>query len=1035
MKYWYTDQYNHSLMIKKSLLLLVCLAFITVAGYGQRSSVYDEPDATYRQALELFNKQQYGAARKLFLQVVENSPDPADETGASALFYAGLSAMELFHPDAEAFLMTFINDYSTHPRQNMARFELGNLKYRDRRYQEALGWYAQVNHRPLKPARQDEYNFKKGYSHLMTEDPSSARQLMAQVQDPGSLYFAPATYYYGHIAYLQQDYQTALEAFDKLTDDRNFGAVVPYYVTHIYFLQKRYDELLAYAPPLLEEASPRRGPEISRLIGEAYFLRGDYQQAIPFLETYISQARTQVTREDHYQMGFSYYSTGQPEKAIRHFERVTSENDLLSQNAWYHLASCFLQTNQKRFARNAFQSAYQMNYDRNIAQDALFNYAKMSFELSLDPYNEAILSFQRYIDNYPDGERIEEAYQHLVDLFLTTRNYKDALSSIEKIPINNSRMRAAHQRIAYYRGIELFNNGDYSSAIEHLDKSRRHPENRSLAALSLYWKGESYYRLEQYDQALEAHAAFLVSPGAFSLPQYNRAHYSTGYSHFKKQNYRSAITAFRKFLADNDQEKRLQNDASLRVADSYFITKNYPLALEYYDQAIRQNALDTDYAIFQKALVQGVTGNYEQKNATLNNLLSRFPETTLAADAKFELANTHLILNNNPRALSYFNQVITQHPNSSYVKNAMLKTGLVHYNDNDDAKALEIFKKVVNQYPGSAESQEALVSIRNIYVSLDQVDEFVSFTQGLGFANISTAQQDSLTYMAAENRYMQGDCQNATRSLANYIERYPNGIFAINAHFYKAECDFRLNNTSQALSDYRYVISRPRSKFTENALFRASQIEYSQNNYDAAYNYFVQLEQVAESRGNILDARVGQMRTLYRLERNQEAAAAAGKVIGTDKVSREITQEAWLIMGNTALEENNMDQAREAFSQVISLSENQNSAEAMYNMALIDFREGKYEAAEQKIFEYIKKMSAYDYWLAKTFILLADTYMETDNIFQARHTLESIIENYQGEELRAQAQSKLDKIIAMEEMEDTPSPPDTLEIEMETGDL
>jgi tetratricopeptide (TPR) repeat protein len=86
---------------------------------------------------------------------------------------------------------------------------------------------------------------------------------------------------------------------------------------------------------------------------------------------------------------------------------------------------------------------------------------------------------------------------------------------------------------------------------------------------------------------------------------------------------------------------------------------------------------------------------------------------------------------------------------------------------------------------------------------------------------------------------MQGDCENAIRSFTNYLERFPNGIFSLNAHFYRSECEFRRNNFNQAMAGYREVIARPKSKFSENALSRASQIEFRQGNYEQALEYFI----------------------------------------------------------------------------------------------------------------------------------------------------------------------------------------------------
>ena len=1020
-------------MIKKLFpwLFFFIMAF-PISGVAQKSAIHDDPDATYRQALDLFNKEKFGAAKKLFLETVENISDPQSLVRASAKFYAGLCAAELFNPDAEKLIMDYLRVHPTHPGQNLARFHMGSLKYREREFEDAVKWFASVDRAVIGNEYRDEYLFKKGYSHFMTEQLRPARMAFAEITDPASAYFSPATYYYGHIAYLEEDYQTALTSFEKLTGDRSFGPIVPYYITHIYFLQQKYDELIAYATPLLEDATPRRAPEIAKLIGEAYFNKSEFEKALPYLETFISQSRSRVTRDDHYQIGFAYFTTNNFEEAVKHFERVTGEDDALAQNAWYHLAAAYIETGQKRFARNAFSNAYQMEHTESISRDALFNYAKLSFELSLDPYNEAILSFQKYIDLYPDSERTEDAYRHLVDLYLTTRNYKDALSSIEQIPITTTRLREAFQRVAYYRGIELFNNGNFQGAIDHFQKSRKYPESRAINAGSIYWEGEAYYRLERFDEAITAHEKFLITPGAFTLREYNRANYSIGYANFKKQNYNRAITAFRKFISDRNEEKKLINDAYLRIADSYFITKDYSASLDFYNRAINAGLIDTDYAVFQKGLVYGVKGRFENKVSSMEDLLRNHPRSSFIDDAKYELGNTWLVLDNSRQALSYFNRVIEEHPNSSYVKSAMLKTGLIHYNENEDEKALAVFKSVVDKYPGTSESQEALVTIRNIYVSLDRVDDFVEFSRDLGFADITTAQQDSLSYMAAENRYMQGDCENAVKSFTNYLDRYPDGIFALNAHFYKAECEFRSEEYRQALTGYEYVISRPKSKFTENSLMRASGITFRLGQYERAYDLYRELEEVAEFRNNLLQARIGSMRSLFRLERFAEVGEAADAVVSMERTPQEVVQEAHLLKGKSAIKTGNNEQARQALQKALDMSSNQMAAEAKYNLALIEFREGNYEKSEEIIFDFINKMAAYEYWLAKTFILLADNYLETDNEFQAKHTLQSIIENYDGEELTLVAKEKLNAIEERERMREQPIVPDTLEVDFGT---
>ncbi|TVQ94003.1 MAG: outer membrane protein assembly factor BamD [Bacteroidetes bacterium] len=1017
-------------MIKKLISSLIAVLLITsFTAFAQNTSVYDQPEADYRQALELFNKGKFGAAQKLFNETIQRIEDHESEIRVSSQYYAAICAVELFHPDAEKQLIAFISANPAHPRQSIASFQMGNLQYRKRNYEDAIRWYSRVDSYDLTWEQREEMQFKLGYSHFMNDNFAQAKRFLFEIRNPQSPYYGPATYYYGHIVYSEGNYETALINFRKLTDDGSFGPIVPYYITHIYFLQGRYEELLAYAPALLEDSGTRRGADISRMIGEAHYNLGNFAEAIPFLEDYQRQTRQRINREDYYQLGFAYYKAGDYENAIRQFERVTNAQDELAQNALYHLADSYLKTGQKRSARNAFLSAHRLEFVEEISQISLFNYAKLSFELSLNPFNEAIISFQRYIDKYPDSPRREEAYRHLIDLYLTTRNYKDALASIEAITINTPSLRAAYQRIAYFRGIELFNNGDFEGAIEHFEKSLKYQENRTLRAQALFWKGEAHFRLEDYIKSIDVHNRFLLTQGAFNIPEYNLANYTIGYSHFKRKEYPQAITAFRKFITDRNISRDLRNDTYLRVADSYFITKNYSASLDFYDRAIALQVRDVDYAIFQKGLVQGVMGNFNSKIQTLQSLLQQYPNTSFAVDARYELANTYVIQDNSSRALQYYNEIINRFPNSSYVKSAMLKSGLIHFNLNQDEQALQVFRRVIEKYPGSPESQEALTSMRNIYVAMDRVDEFVNFSQGLGFADVTMAQQDSLTYIAAENRYMQGDCENAVRSFGNYIERFPRGIFALNAHFYKAECEFRMNERQRALVGYEFVLERPKSKFSENAALRAAQINFGMGNYDAALKHFETLEEIAEFRSNRLDAQIGQMRSLSRLERTEQTVQVARKVLEADKLSSEIIQEANLLIARAALKQNNLDVAQQYFRQTNSISENIMAAEAKYNLALIEFRRGNYQKCEELIFDYINYLTPYDYWLAKIFILLADNYLEQDNLFQARSTLESIIENYDGEDLLSLARQKLKEIDLLERQREGEHEPDTLEVD------
>jgi len=77
------------------------------------------------------------------------------------------------------------------------------------------------------------------------------------------------------------------------------------------------------------------------------------------------------------------------------------------------------------------------------------------------------------------------------------------------------------------------------------DTSNTQPINNTIRAECYYWKGEAFYRLSEFDSAKTYYDAFLLLPGAYSLPEYNTANYNIGYCYFKKKDYKDAKISFR----------------------------------------------------------------------------------------------------------------------------------------------------------------------------------------------------------------------------------------------------------------------------------------------------------------------------------------------------------------------------------------------------------------------------------------------------------------------------------------------------------
>jgi len=1017
--------------MKKILFLLLCWQLTYV--YAQQTVIYTDSENKYRLGLELFNKQKYGAAQKEF-DATASSKEVSLNAAMNSAFLAAKCAVELFNKDAEYRLLQFMNDYPESQRYTEAQFELGKYYYKLKRWKKAIEWFAKIEPNSLSQDDRDEFYFKSGYAYYMTNDYDKSAKAFFNVKDGDSKYASAAQYYYAHMMYVSRNYETALKCFLKLQDSEAFGGVAPYYITQIYYLQGKYDEVLKYAPSLMDKESTKNAMEIGRMIGESNYRKGNYKDAIPYLSDYEKNSGA-ATRIDYYQLGYSYANTGDCEKAITYFKRVADRDDSLAQYGYYQLADCFLKANNKQSARTAFQSAGNMKYDEGIQEESKFNYAKLSYELNFQ--SKALEAFKNYLAAFPQGKHADESNEMLVNMYASTKNYRDAMAAIENIKNKTDNIKAAYQRVSYYRGIELFMDNKLPESISLLNSSRKNAYDQKLVAAALYWTAEAQFKQKEYGAAQKSYNDFLFTPAALKLDYYNLANYNLGYCYFKQEDYSGAQSWFRKYISAKAQTDNARyNDALLRIADSFFMLGDRSNAADYYSQAIDNKAQSSDYALYQKAVILGIQNKTGDKIFTLQKIFNQYPKSIYLDDALYEAANASLIKGDNEQATIWYKKIINDYPSSSYVKKAMLGLGLVQYNSKQDEAAVATYKSVVTRFPNTPESKEALAQLKNISVSQNKVDDYLAYIKNVPNADVSLASQDSLVYESAELRYTQGNCESAIKEMDNYLQKFPEGAFRINANYYKADCQFRGKQYEAALAGYNFVIGQSKNAFTEKSLLNAGLINFRLKQYQVAQTNFEQLESVAEVRDNIIAAQAGQMRCAYKLQQYDKAISNADKLIGST-ADKDLQNEAHLIKGLSSMAKEDLTTAKAELTIVSKRTNSEMTAEANYTLALIEFRLSNYKECKEQVIKLQDQVPSYDYWIAKGFILLGDNYLAQRDTFQAKETYKSIIQNYQKdpndpEDLKAQAQQKFGELVATEKVNEPMRKPEVEEEPVDT---
>jgi TolA-binding protein len=981
---------------KKLILIFGSLVILTIRLHSQVPFIGKETDSEFNRAMELFNKEKYPSAIELFDLYVRNAVNSNSIEVSDALYYSAVAATRLFNPDAEFRMVQYISTHPESPRLNEARLMLADYFYQVKSYKKACIYYDQVNRQHLTGDKLSAYFFRYGYSSYMKGDQDKALLMFSEIKDIDTEFTPPAIYYFSQIAYEQKNYETALEGFKRLQGDETFGNIVSFYIVQILYLQKDYDGILGIAPDLLKTAGKERSVELYRFIGDAYFNRQNYKEALPYLEKYTAGAKASG-REDKYQLGFCYYKTGNTDKAISTFLTIGSQNDELSQNVWNMLGESYIQKGDKKRALFAFGEASKLNFDKTIREEALFNFAKLTYETGNSPFGEAIAAFENYIESYPGSERVQEVYDYLVATYLQIKNYNAALASLDKIQNKDPRLQEAYQRVAFFRGLELFKNMELEASIDMFDKSLKYQKySMPVRARATYWRGEAYYRLGDYEKAKEDYETFAGLPGSRNLQEAKMIEYNLGSTYYNIKDYPVALTHFKNFESGTTGVKpELISDARNRIADCYYITTDYQNAISYYDRVIDQGSADADYAMYQKGFSLGLMNNNRSKVDVLTALARKYPKSTYIPNAIFERGRAYVVLEDHRNGEADFNAVISNFPSSPFVPRAYVQLGLLYYNLGQNDKAIAQYKKVIENYKSTPEARYAMTGLKNAYVDNNDVQSYFSYLKTVeGYDNVDMTQKDSLMYASGENLYITAKYDRAKSAFQDYLTEFPNGSFRTNAQYYLAEILRTSGNKDEALKLYTDVASVPNGQFLTQSLAQAAAILYEKEDYQTSLSYYEKLEQSAADPAARLTAIGGELRSSYQSGDAQKTIAAAGKIATSDNVPEELIREATFMNAKANYSLNNFDEALKDFKKVAREVTSAEGAESKYRVAELLYKKDQIAESEKVVNEFINQNTPHQYWMARIFLLLADISIKKGDTLQARATLQGLKDNY-----------------------------------------
>ncbi len=996
----------------KRILLFPIVLLSAHLSFSQQTRNYTDPQSTFHLAKEYYQKENYSLAYPLFkeleLKLRESDRTNQALNSQEIRYYTIVCGLKQNEGSAVEKAKEYIDLEDNSARVEMMNFHLAEYYFRNQDFSQALYIYSSVSQDNLSNREIADMKFHEGYSYFTLQNFNQAKPLFDAIRQlPTDPNYIDANYYYGFISFYEKRYGDAQKSFAVVQDHPSYVNVVPYYIANIYLIQGEKDKAIEYAESRIKKGGQYYDLQLRQLVGHGYFEKGQFEKALPYLEQYVQQSK-KITREDTYELSYSYYVAKNYNKAIEGFKQLGGGQDSLSQNAMYLLGDSYLKTGQKANARNAFSFSASNSSNAQQKEISSFNYAKLSYELGYQ--DVALTELQKFLQTYPSSTYNNEATELLVNVLANTNNFKDALILVDGLKnptANSSRMYA---RILYGRATEYINDGMLVTANELLDRALKDQYNAPILPLINFWKGEISYRLGRLDDAIRFLFEYLKTPVTNGEVNPTNAKYDLGYAFFKKENYRQALGFFEQLVKTPQINSiPLEQDAYIRIADCYYMMKDYKKALSMYDVALKFSWPSEDYALFQKAMVTGVTSNSEKINL-MKTIDRRFPTSPLIPDANMEIANSYLAEARYRDALPFLKNVTTAVNGDALKPKAYLLGGISYYNLNNNKEALNQYTTLLKEFPNSPEAEEGLDNARVIYIEEGRTSEYVSFAKSLG-KEISTSTEDSLSYAEAEVQFSNGNFNGALTKFEQYIQRFPEGKYSLEANYYKSEIYFNRKDWAKAAPGYEAIADKAPNKFGEKSLLQAARMNFFDlKNYEKAEKYFARLIDFASTQETKMEAMRGLLRSQYQLQKWPEAVENAKNLLTQKNISNDDKILANLTIARSFVLNNQCDQAITHLRTVATLSKAAYGAEARFEIANCYFKQGQFKDAEKAAFEVINKSGSYEEWVTRSYILLGDVYLQQKDFFNAKATYQSVIDNAKIETLRTEARARLEKL-------------------------
>ena len=993
--------------------IIAAFLFLTLGTFASKAQDADYNFRTrFDSAKQLYLQGMYASAESEFEKLADDVKDKHTLFYSEILANKVMCAIALGRANVEGLVYDFETRFPNDPQLAMVKFHMASYQFDQAEYEKARASFAGINEKNLYRTVKNEYAFKYAYCNMRVGNMKESLEGFEKVMDSElNQYTYPATYYTAYIHYLDKDFEKAFNYFIKARRDSRFTDMSDYYATECKFMLNDWDYAIENGEAVYGKLTPDLQGNLARIISESYFAKNQNEKAKEYLDKYIASGVT-ITRKDRYYAGIASYSLKQYREAVEAFSSVLSTEDTLGQSAYYYSANSYLQLKNKLSALDCFKKASECDFDQTVKEDALFNYAKLSFDVNKD-----ISHFEDYVASYPSSGKDDVINTYMSVAFLQDNDFTSAIEVMQKIKNPSGEVLANLQKAQLYKALQLIGSGGYRSAMDYLRDAVANGSDATVTRLANYYLTQCNYATGNYVDAIGLGRSLAADPVFRNYDEYDMLQLMLGYSYYNSRNFDSAQPYFVSFLQTDKASGALFRDATVRLADTYLMQNDYSKASAEYAKIYSRYSDNDIYANYQGALVYGLMDDYARKIELLKDAVEKHPTARLYPEAMYELGRTYVQRNNSAEATKCFETLLSAR-DSSYYSRSLLELAMISSNNGERQKAINYYKRIVSDTPDAPEVQDALAGMESLYQLTGRPQEYLSYLDGLGMSNIKTVgEKEQMIFNAAEQIYLSGNHSSAIKSLQSFLNSYPNGAKAAQAWFYLAESYKASGRNESAAEAYLQCMSKEKGDYSEAATRNYADICYNLGNYSKAIEAYETLQAIASNDVNRTAGRVGEMMSNYNSRQYYKSLRDALEMADDSSLDEETHRKAEFIAAKSYIVLGDRVAAKTLLNKLSADCNDAIGAECAYILIQDLYNAGDFEQVEKKVYEFSDTKTSQLYWLAKSFIILGDSFADRERWEQARATYESISKGYKvsvaNDDVLEQTEMRLNKLKAM----------------------